>query len=357
MLGPLLPNPNPASFDVPSLGTVYVTGIASAFGQWQNTVAPGDRQTQLDVSNAQLIIQKGDGPVQFYAQVGAYSLPALGVPYMRATKTTADFFGPVPVTFVKLAPSDSFSIQAGKLPTLIGAEVTFDFEDSNIQRGLLWNQENAINRGVQANYTTGPLSLSLAVTDGLYSGQLSWLVGSVTYKFDNSSMLAFIGGANARTDTTNTVATPILQNNEQIYNLIYMYNSGPWSLTPYLQYTFVPKNSALGTQRDASTLGAALLFTYNFEPTFGLAGISLPVRFEYIGASGSPTDNTPNLLYGAGSKAWSVTVTPTYQRNIFFARTEFSYVGTASTTPGLIFGRSGNDKAQFRAVVETGVIF
>ena len=59
----------------------------------------------------------------------------------------------MPQAFLKIVPTDNFSIQAGKLPTLIGAEYTFSFENFNIERGLLWNQEPAVSRGVQANYT------------------------------------------------------------------------------------------------------------------------------------------------------------------------------------------------------------
>ncbi len=57
---------------------------------------------------------------------------------------------------------------AGKLPTLIGAEYTFTFENMNIERGLLWNQENAVNRGVQANFTSGPVAVSVSWNDGFY---------------------------------------------------------------------------------------------------------------------------------------------------------------------------------------------
>ena len=42
-------------------------------------------------------------------------------------------------------------------------------------------------------------------------------------------------------------------------------------------------------------------------------------------------DGAANLLYGPGSAAWSVTVTPTYQKNIFFTRAELSYVGMQDT--------------------------
>ena len=53
--------------------------------------------------------------------------------------------------------------------------------------GLLWNQENAINRGVRAHYTKGPLALSFAWTDGFFSNRYSWLLGSATYSCDSSN--------------------------------------------------------------------------------------------------------------------------------------------------------------------------
>ena len=50
----------------------------------------------------------------------------------------------------------------------MGAESTFTFQNMNIERGLLWNQENAVNRGVQVNHTLGKLTASLAWTDGYH---------------------------------------------------------------------------------------------------------------------------------------------------------------------------------------------
>jgi hypothetical protein len=357
MSGPLAANPNPTSFDGGPLGKVYVTGVASGFAQVQSEHVPGDKYGQADVSNGQVIVQTTEGLLQFYAQAGIYSLPSLGTPYLRATKTVDNFYGALPVAFLKIAPNDSISVQAGKLPTLIGAEYTFTFENFNINRGLLWNQENAINQGVQGNYTVGPLALSLAWTDGFYSNRYNWLIGSATYTFDPVNSLAFVGGGNAGSTTTTSVATPLLQNNSQIYNLIYTYNSDPWTVQPYLQYTSVPKNASIGIPHDASTFGGAVLAKYSFSADSGLEGVSLPVRFEYISSSGSTTDGTPNLLYGPGSEAWSITVTPTWQKGIFFARAEASYVGTASTSSGAVFGSSGNSKSQVRGVLEGGVLF
>src|SRR6266851_4247629 len=276
--GPLVYNPTPAKFGAGPLGDVYVSGVASALGQWQNSVFPGDRRFQADVSNGQVFVQKIDGLVQFFAQAGAYSLPDLGVPYVRAAKATNAFYGALPQAFLKLAPTDNFSIMAGKLPTLIGAEYTFSFENMNIERGLLWNQENAVNRGVQVNYTAGPVALSASWNDGMYSNVYSWAWLSAAWTIDKSNTLAVIASGNTKRTTVSTLATPLFLNNEQLYNVIYTHTSGAWTFQPYLQYTHVPEIPEIGSLHDASTFGVALLMSYNFDSSdiAKVPGFSLP---------------------------------------------------------------------------------
>jgi hypothetical protein len=76
-------------------------------------------------------------------------------------------------------------------------------------------------------------------------------------------------------------------------------------------------------------------------------------RAEYIDSKASST----NLLYGGGSKAYSLTLTPTYQQGIYFLRGEVSYVKATDFTPGLAFGVAGTAGSQTRAMIETGVLF
>ena len=362
MSGPLAVNPKPTSFDLGPVEKVYVTGFVSGFGQTQNNSTPGFKNSVFDVSNAQVIINKPDGVVQFFIQAGVYSLPALGVPYLTASDATKDFFGPLPQGFIKLAPTDNFSILVGALPTLVGAEYTFSFENMNIQRGLLWNQENAVNRGVQVNYTAGPLALAFSWNDGFYSKKYSWAWGSATYTFDEANILSFVGGGNTKTTNVSTIATPLFQNNSQIYNLIYTHTAGAWTFQPYLQYTHVPALPEFGAPKSASTSGVALLMNYNFDSDstpagWRAAGFNLPVRVEYISSTGSASDGAPNLMYGPSSKAWSITVTPTYQYKIFFARAELAYVQARSITPGFGFGSDGTKTSQTRGLLEVGLLF
>ncbi len=352
MAGPLALNPNPYSINLGPLGKQYVTGVLSGLGLVQDHTAPGDEQSRLDVSNGQIILTKIDGVLQYYVQVGGYSVPALGAPYISAGHAIPDLYGAVPQAFVKLAPTANFSIEVGKLPTLIGAEYTFTFENINIERGLLWNQENAVNRGVQVNYTIGPVALSVSLNDGFYSDRLNWLSGSAAWTIDGADTLTVAAGGNLGHTGYSSLATPLAQNNGSIYNVIYTRSSGPWTITPYFQAAYVPANSAIGFAHGAATYGGAVLASYAFTPSFSLAG-----RFEYIASTGSVANGAPNLIYGPGSKAASVTITPTYRYDRFFIRGEFSYVKAFDTTAGFALGPNLTSTSQVRGLLETGVLF
>lgn len=354
MTGPLALNPNPFSIDLGPAGKTYISGVFSGLGLVQNNRASGDQTGHLDVSNGQLILQKIDGLAQYYVQVGAYSLPSLGTPYVSATSGHAmsEFYGAAPVAYFKLAPTGNFSIEAGKLPTLIGAEYTFTFQNINIERGLLWNQEPAISRGVQANYTIGPVAFALSANDGYYSDRFTWIAGSAAWTINSANTLTFAAGGNTGATSYTNPATPLAQNNGSIYNLIFTHTAGPWTVTPYVQLSHIGKNPSIGISNSAGTWGGAVLANYAFSPNWSLAG-----RVEYIASSGSIADNTPNLLFGPGSKAVSLTLTPTFQYKRFFARAEFSFVKAFDTTAGFALGTSSTATNQVRGLLETGVLF
>jgi hypothetical protein len=352
MSGPLFANPNPISLDAGPLGTIYVDGALSGLGLWQDNHVPGDQEWRADLSNGQVFVQKTDGWLQFYVQAGGYSLPSLGTSYLNVSDTISDTFGAVPVAYAKIVPTDNFSVEAGKLPTLIGDEYTFTFENMDIERGLLWNQEPAISRGVQANYSSGPFSLALSWNDGFYSDRLNWISGSAAYVIDSSDTISFIGGGNTGHTGYSSFTTPLAQNNGDIFNLIYTWTSGPWTVSPYIQYADVPADADLGIAHGASTTGGAVLVSYAFNDEWKIAG-----RAEYISSSGDAAAGAPNLLYGPGSDAWSFTITPTYQHGIFFARGEASWVGAGDTTPGFAFGENLDKTSQARLLLEAGVLF
>ena len=349
IVGPLSGLP-PAMFDAGPFGKLAVTGFFSGMGLLQTNHVPGDDNKQADLSNGQIVIQKTDGVFQFYLQAGAYNIPDLGLPFVNTKNTISSLWGPLPQAFVKLQAGKNTSFLIGALPTLIGAEYTFSFENMNVERGLLWNQENAVNRGVQVNQTMGKFNASLSWNDGFYSNRYTWLWGSLAYA-NGHHALSFVGGGNLGQTAFQTFATPV-QNNGSIYNVIYTYTNGPWIVQPYFQYTDVPTNASIGIVKGASTKGGAILASYAFKH-----GFSLPVRWEYIASSGSAAENSVNLMYGPGSTATSLTVTPTFQAGGFFVRGDAAWVHAGSFTPGAVFGPNGTDNNQFRVAGEIGFIF
>jgi hypothetical protein len=343
----------PTSFDAGPLGKVYVTGALTGLVDGQtNAVSPPDKDWLADLSNAQVVMQTTDGPVQFYVQAGAYSLMSLGVPYdhvVDSRNAENNTFGFVPLAYVKLVPTSDFNIEVGKLPTLVGAEYTWTFQNMNVNRGLLWNLEPAVSRGVQANYSHGPLTVSVSLTDGYYSNRYNWLTGLVSYAVTKKDTLAFVGGGNLGTTPKSTFATIPALNNSQIYNLLWTHTEDKWVFNPYFQYTHTEANPALGWSHASSTWGPAALVKYQLTSEWNLG-----LRGEYVKQTGSAGDPlAPTLLYGPGSSAWSLTVTPTYQKGIYYIRADGAYVHTSVP----IFGSALNDKNQFRFTAEAGVLF
>ncbi|MGH9563065.1 MAG: outer membrane beta-barrel protein, partial [Terracidiphilus sp.] len=141
--GPLTWLP-PQTIDAGPFGKLAVNGILTGYAQGQNHPVPNDDTKQATLTNGFIFVQKPDGKLQYYVQAGIYDLPALGVPFTNA-QNTVNLFGPVPVAYLKLNTGKTTSWEVGALPTLIGAEGIFTYQNMNISRGLLWFQENVVN--------------------------------------------------------------------------------------------------------------------------------------------------------------------------------------------------------------------
>ncbi len=349
MVGPLQ-FPSRVSFEAGPLGKWNVNGIASGTALFQDNAVLGNNSDQFAINNGQLILQKADGWWQVYLQAGAYNIVSLGTPYVSTQTAIDNLFGPVPVAYLKIAPAKNTSVMIGKLPTLLGDEYTFDFENVNIERGLLWNQTAAVTRGIQLNQTIGKFTASFSWNDGYYSSRYSALDGSLTYTKGPHSV-TFIAGGNLSTTNWTTLATPT-QNSGMLFDLIYTYTKGNWMVQPYVQQNSVPANPTLGALHGASAWGGAVLVNRNLGHGIALAG-----RWEYIASNGTVAQQSANLLFGPGSSAWSLTVTPAFQYKYFFARGDVSYVRALDSTSGSAFDPLGAEQGQTRGVIELGFIF
>src|SRR5947207_320220 len=117
-------------------------------------------------------------------------------------------------------------------------------------------------------------------------------------------------------------------------------------------YRLRSPNAKIGIVKGASTTGGAILVSHTFKH-----GFSLPVRWEYIASSGSAAEQSVNLMFGPGSAGTSITVTPTFQYGGFFFRGDLSWVHASDYAPAAVFGATGMNNNQPRAVAENGFMF
>ena len=177
MSGPLTTDTNPAMLDMVAFGRLDIGGAISGLAFLQDSPSNGDKRAVANLDDALLFVQRTHGWLQFFAALGAYSFPSLGSAYLGSNRTVSRTYGDIPEAFWKAAIVHGFSLEAGKLPSLIGDEAVFTIQNTNVERGLLWNQTPTISRGVQLNYVSGAVSLCLSWNDGFYSNRFNWITG------------------------------------------------------------------------------------------------------------------------------------------------------------------------------------
>ena len=344
-------------------GKIEVAGAASGFvfAQDHPQGAPGTlggRSTGVSLTNGLVMLSRSKGLLRFRLDAGAYDLPTLGAALASARSTTEEF-GALPIAELEVAPSPDFSVEVGKLPTLIGAENVFTFQNFNIERGLLWNVEPVISRGVQLNSHLGPVRVSVSWNDGYSSNRYDWLDGDLVWSPAGGGSVEFYAGGNlgqpgGEVDAATGASITDGADDSRIYGLIYTWNRGPWTLEPYVQFMTVPRQPTLGLRHGFSNRGGAILARYRFGQ-----GFSLAARVEYLAIGGRPGFGESAAAEGVtsfpeDSHAWSFTLTPTYRQGGFFLRGELSDV-TATTPSGP--GSGGPGSPQLRSLIEGGVLF
>ncbi len=295
-----------------------------------------------------------NGTLRFSLTAGAYNFPVVGTAINPTFQQLANtnLFGYLPIAYVQYAPNANWTISAGKLPTLQGQENGFTFQNPNIERGLVWNMELVVSRGVRVAYSGTKFSAALEYNDGFYSGSHRAIEGSAGWNPTPSNSLQFIfiiPDANTPSNNTALIA------NKREYDLMYTQQIGKLQLLPYALWVQSPASSALGYVRAQSAFGAVLLANYAFNGTFSLGG-----RLETVGNSSSVHDfsfNSDLIGYGPGSSATTFTLTPSYKTPHLIVRGEWSHVTANNVFPSLGFGPGGLRTNQTRLGLEVGAQF
>jgi len=355
-----LPPPTPSPSPSPA---VTISGIASGFTFTADnpnatgaldTASGGDRSSRTQLSNALITIAHSSGPLRFSLTAGAYNFPVVGVAINPTFQKFANtnLFGYLPNAYVQYVPNANWTISAGKLPTLQGQENAFTFQNINIERGLVWNMELVVSRGIRVSYSDASFSAALEYNDGFYSGSRRAIEGLIGWSPTPANSLQFIfiiPDANTPSNNTALIA------NKREYDLMYTQQIGKLQLLPYALWVRSPASTALGYVRSQSAFGAVLMASYAFNGAFSLGG-----RFETVGNSSSVHDSSFNsdlVGYGPGSRATTFTLTPAYKKPHLTVRGEWSHVSANHVSSSLGFGPGGLRTNHTRLGLEIGAQF
>jgi len=240
---------------------------------------------------------------------------------------------------------EGLSVQVGKLPTIIGYESAFTYQNNYIQRGIVWNMQPVINNGVRLTYSKDIFSFKLGINDGFYTlstahpkPALEGSFGITPIKDTSLNVNFLIPDKSARPNDT---ADPA---NKREFNLVLASTIEKISFGMDLIYVEAPKDVEAGVPEKAKATGVALHISYDLKP-FKLSG-----RLEYA-KDNSGAGGIDLVGLGDGNKGRSFTLTPAYTKGLFFVRGELAYVkaDNAFTT--------NNKKNQTRAGIEVGLMF
>ena len=329
---------------VEPLGALNLSGAITGYGIYTNNKVGADKKTRYDVGSAIISLSKSAEPFGFTVMAGAYSTPVVGVGISKTSDYT-DLFSALPVAYVELAPVKGLSVQAGKLPTIIGYESAFTYLNNYIQRGLVWNMQPVIHNGVRVSYSTDLFFVKLGVNDGFYTLSTTHakpaLEASLGFTPIKDGSLSFNMLLPNKSSRPNDTANPA---NKREFNLVASYTLGKLSLGADAMYVEAPKDNTAQVPQKAKASGGCVHFSYDLKP------LKLSGRVEYV-KDNSDAGGIDLVGLGDGNKGWSFTLTPAYSKGPLFLRGELSYVSADKP-----FTNNGK-KNQTRLGVEVGFIF
>jgi hypothetical protein len=347
------PTPSPVTFSGVISGFTFHADNPNATGAL-DTASGTDLATRTQLGNALITVARTTGTFRFSVTAGAYAFPVVGQAMNPTFQQFANtnLYGYLPNAYVQYVPNANWTFSVGKLPTLFGQENAFTFQNVNIQRGLVWNAEAIVSRGIRVAYATSTFNATLEYNDGYYSGNHRAIEGQLGWTPNSRTSLAFIfilPDPNTPPNVTAFVA------NKREYDLMYTQQIGKLQLLPYALWMQSPASRNAGFVSNESAFGAALIATYAFNSVLSLGG-----RIETISNSSSRFDfgaNSDFLGYGPGASATTFTLTPAYRTSHFLARAEYSHVRVTGLLPGLGFGSTGFGTMQTRVGLEIGAQF
>lgn len=319
---------------------ITVSGAVSA-GYFYSTNTGSTNHDDFKVSNLLLGISSDakDGGIGFSAGFGTVLLPTVYDGGLVDNKAILSSKFGVIYGYLTYKPVANLTVDAGLLTTNIGYELATSFTNPNITYGAVWFAQPFIYPGARVTYQVGDIKFYAEASKdkGIVDGSPSlpttgaYAVGSLgsIYGFDYA--VSYYDYTAYKNLIDVVVAKEVHPNLKLGLNF---------------DYQWLDK-TAKQTGKDDNGYGVALYIIPQFE------NISVPTRIEYVndGSKGKESG-----IYSNVSKAYTITVTPTYKptKNSYI-RLEGSYVKADND---IFTDKSGNPKSsKTSAAVELGFLF
>ncbi|NPA39619.1 MAG: porin [Thermodesulfobacteria bacterium] len=309
-----------------SLGKVSINGAVSTYILSGTKVVNSDRNTFYDVGSAVIDISKEASPVGFEVLAGAYATPVLGSPLSYAADTTKTL-SPIPVAYLKFKAIKGVELDIGRMPTLIGYESAFTYQNPYIQRGLVWNMQPVLHDGIRASFSYAGFDFKAGINDGYYSASTKTTDGklvispavefSISKELNSKLSLSFNCLIPSKSAKPNDTADPA---NKEQYDIVGSYSFGKLSVGFDTLYVYAPKDDEAGVPEAAKAFGTALHFSYLVSQS-----LSLNARLEYV-KDFSDKGQIDLVGLGDDNSAVTFTLSPEYEEGSLFVKGELSYV-------------------------------
>ena len=376
--------PTAITIDGGPLGSLALSGGVDGYGYYltetnnNGNLPYSNKNIGANVGSGLVELQKTSGVLQFTIEVGSNGGPiALGTAPSQTTISNLST-GPLYAGYITIAPANSpFTVSVGQMGSLEGYESGVDWNNANQFVTGMWYVENAQARGVQLNYSQGPVSASVQFGDGYDTGVFNFLQALASYSYDSNNTLSvyYAGnlgrtGLNAKTysgacgyGTSNGVncfgrvgSYGSFYDNSQMVGAYYSYTNGNLNVVPEAQYQIAKADAQLGQQKATSNFGAAVFGDYTFANTpYSLGG-----WVEYFTSHTSTADGSTWYI-APDAEAVGFSATPTWQYKDLFARADVGYLYLLNRTrpdgSKTGFGNNANDRGIFQSTLEAGLLF
>jgi hypothetical protein len=351
--------PNAMQIDGGPLGLLQLSGGADGFGYALSDADAGDKSDGVALGNALVELQKNSGLVQFTVEVGAYTTQVLGYAPIDGGPEAPNYFptSPLYAAYATIAPTAHVSVSAGQLAALVGYEAPQDWGNANAYFSEVTATEPGEGRGVDMAYTQGPVTATVSLTDGYYTGVINYLQGIVTYVPNGQSSVSLFGGANlARVGAAVKGPGTVLLDNSTLVGGFYTATLGPLTVTPEVQYQSTKPAAALGIGGQVSNLSLALFGNYQWANSPWSVGGFIEYAGEGYDKAAAYTVSPDFFGFGPGAHLEGLSVTPTWQGKYLFARLDGGFVHVDRGPGGVAFG-AGRGANQVSGLAEAGVLF